>query len=80
MEMLFPSILRNRDETIYDQINKYTKEVESTHKVPINTSKFISSVLVSPFAPNWFCFTVKNLCENYGINFIGQSDLYHKGY
>ncbi|MCY9457352.1 hypothetical protein [Bacillus inaquosorum] len=37
---------------------------------------FIKSVMLNPFAPEWFNDTLKMFCETYGINYLGKSQLY----
>lgn len=45
-------------------------------KYSIEYSDFIKDVLVSPFAPNWYVSVIEKLCANYGISFLGKSELY----
>lgn len=87
-DLYSPRFLRDRSSTIDDEILKYTYKFDtqkngmrsypSTFDVEIKPSNFIHSVLVSPFAPAWFCQMIKALCNEYGIRFDGQSDLYKK--
>ncbi|MDD4237959.1 MAG: hypothetical protein PHT62_05330 [Desulfotomaculaceae bacterium] len=77
-ELNYPSILKNSSVTIDDEIIKYSRISESFKSVAIEPSNFIDSVLVSPFAPKWFCQMIETLCGKYGINYIGQSTLYKK--
>lgn len=37
---------------------------------------FIDSVMLNPFAPDWFNETLSQLCKNYNINYLGKSKLY----
>ncbi|WP_273850626.1 DUF2971 domain-containing protein [Guptibacillus spartinae] len=37
---------------------------------------FINSVMLNPFAPEWFNKTLKMFCEQNGINYLGKSELY----
>ena len=39
---------------------------------------FIKSVMVNPFAPDWFVDTVKMFCDTNKIKFLGKSKLYSK--
>lgn len=77
-ELYCPSILRNGDVSIDDEIMKYRRSIDEFKSVTIEPSIFIDSVLVSPFAPTWFCQMIETLCGKYDINFIGQSALYQK--
>ncbi|MFZ5633687.1 MAG: hypothetical protein ACOY40_12670 [Bacillota bacterium] len=77
-ELYFPSILKNIGVTIDDEIMRYSRSSEAFKSVAIKPSNFIDSVLVSPFAPTWFCQMIETLCGKYGINYIGQSTLYKK--
>jgi len=86
--LLFPSFLRNKGSTIDDEIQRYkmkagiqspfTSEYNATQSIEVEPSAFIESVLVSPFAPEWFCKMIELLCNEYGINYTGQSTLYKK--
>ncbi|MGN4127404.1 hypothetical protein ACMGD3_20685 [Lysinibacillus sphaericus] len=37
---------------------------------------FIKSVMLNPFAPEWFNDTLKMVCEQHEINYLGKSELY----
>ncbi|WP_026701719.1 DUF2971 domain-containing protein [Salibacterium aidingense] len=37
---------------------------------------FIKSIMLNPFAPEWFNGTLKMFCEQNGINYLGKSELY----
>ncbi|UOR12634.1 hypothetical protein [Halobacillus amylolyticus] len=37
---------------------------------------FIKSVMLNPFAPEWFNGTLRMFCEQNGINYLGKSELY----
>lgn len=39
-------------------------------------SKYIKGVRVNPFAEVWYVSLIKQLCEEYKLNFDGQSELY----
>jgi hypothetical protein len=39
-------------------------------------NNFIKSVMLNPFAPEWFDGTLKMFCKQYDINYLGKSELY----
>ena len=41
-----------------------------------NLGQYISGVKVNPFAEQWYVNLIEGLCKEYGLNFIGQSELY----
>lgn len=43
-----------------------------------NLGEYISGVKVNPFAEQWYVDLVEGLCKEYGLKFIGQSELYKK--
>lgn len=64
-------------------IDDYRMEIEKFSpppivRVPINVSNIIESVMISPFAPDWYSDTVELLCNQYGIRYSGKSKLYNK--
>ena len=52
-------------------LNKKVKSINYTH-----VDNFIDSVMLNPFAPDWFNETLSQLCKNYNINYLGKSNLY----
>lgn len=54
-------------------IDKKTESISFTH-----IDNFIDSIMLNPFAPNWFNDTLSQLCKNYSINYLGKSKLYNK--
>ncbi len=44
----------------------------------IDLKKYISGVVVNPFAEKWYVDLIKELCEEYEIKCLGQSQLYQK--
>lgn len=65
----------------YFQIEKSLNLDLKKKYIKIDFSKivnFIDSVLVNPFAPEWFVDTVKTFCKQYEIKFVGKSKLYDK--
>lgn len=44
----------------------------------IDLKKYISGVVVNPFAEKWYVDLIKELCEEYEIKCLGQSQLYKK--
>lgn len=41
-----------------------------------NLSDYILGVMVNPFAEKWFVDLIKTICDEYKLNFEGQSELY----
>lgn len=41
-----------------------------------HVENFIESVLLNPFAPDWFNDTLRMVCEKYNIKYLGKSQLY----
>lgn len=59
-------------------INKYTDKNENIFGLNIGSpGVFIDSVIVNPFAPEWFLNTVKKYCFRNNINCEGKSQLYN---
>lgn len=44
----------------------------------IDLESYISSVVVNPFAEDWYVVLIKNLCEEYKIKCDGRSHLYER--
>ncbi len=44
----------------------------------IDLKEYISAVVVNPFAEKWYVDLVKDLCKEFEINCLGQSQLYQK--
>lgn len=46
-------------------------------QIPFNNiDNFIDSVMLNPFAPDWFNETLELFCKEYNINYLGKSKLY----
>lgn len=41
-----------------------------------NIDNFIESVMLNPFAPDWFDNTLNKICEQFEIKYLGKSKLY----
>lgn len=61
-------------------LNKWvTKKLPNEYYVEgIDLGKYISAVVVNPFAEDWYVKLVKDLCEEYEIKCDGKSQLYIK--
>ena len=66
---------------VNDYFNRWSKKVipESFYVENIDLQRYISSVVVNPFAPDWYVELIGGLCQEYGIKFEGKSQLYKKG-
>lgn len=76
-ELIYGFDYNGYDGTIYDFFQKYEYYKSDIIKLPIKIDEFILDVMVSPFAPEWYCNTVEDLCNNYNIIYVGKSELYN---
>ena len=55
----------------------YTSASPSEIKMKINDLKsYLEGIRVHPLAPVWYVNLIKDICRNYKVRFLGQSDLY----
>ena len=65
------NVIKERLEKFNINANEKNIKIDFSH-----INNFIKTVLVSPFAPDWYVETVKMFCESNDIVFIGKSKLY----
>ena len=72
-------------EEIDQRLSQYVGHVNAD-KIPDNyyvdinnLPKYILGVKVNPFAEKWYVDLIENLCAEYDLKFLGQSELYKSG-
>lgn len=69
---------------IIDRLNNYLdkwntdKLSDSIYIEEIDLKKYISAVVVNPFAEKWYVDLIQGLCHDYDIKCLGQSQLYQR--
>lgn len=78
-----PRFFKNiKIEEVPDEVNRlvskfnYNLQDRTTEIYYGHVENFIESVLLNPFAPDWFNDTLRMICEKYNINYLGKSQLY----
>ncbi len=66
-----------------EEIDKLVKKINSNLQEKIQyvsfseIDDFIESVMLNPFAPEWFNETMKTFCESNNLRYLGKSTLYN---
>ena len=68
---------------IEEEISKLVKKTNANLQEKIKyvdfdeIDEFIDSVVLNPFAPEWFNETLKAFCDNNKLRYLGKSTLYN---